>query len=98
MIAMSIIYIKDKMTLYKLTKYVSPCCGADYCEIDHDIEHSDCCQIPMPNYPYSFKCPKCKEENYISFTIEEYYCDKCLESFKGNPLRFHEYVDKLNGR
>ena len=94
-IFVSIVYIKDKMKLYNLTKFVSPCCGEGYSQIDHTIEHSDCCQAPLKDYPYSFKCPTCKKENYITLILEEYYCEECLEAFF-KPVQYCEYMEKMN--
>ena len=61
-----------------MAELVSPCCGAEYTDVDEHV--SSCCEAIFhdPGWPDNDICSKCKEHT----DSYEYICENCDESFE----------------
>ena len=73
-----------------MAELVSPCCGAEYTDVDEHV--SSCCEAIFhdPGWPDNDICSKCKEHT----DSYEYICENCDESFE-EPEVDYEYNARM---
>ena len=73
-----------------MAELVSPCCGAEYTDVDKHI--SNCCGASFhdPGWPDNDICSDCKEHT----DSYEYICSQCDEIFD-EPEEDYEYDERM---